>query len=393
MEEMQFKYPAIIQIIGADRAALATCRSLNAAKVPYHLAFQNDTFFLKYVFSKFIQGKYFFYDSSNENKYIMSLILIKESIGKFILIPNGEQLTYWAIKNKEVLEKNGILLPTVDYEKFKLVSSKGSFAKLCNRYDIPTPKLIDINLKSFENKFVIKPYSPETANESLKMPFLVENSNGFKIIMNKNLNLNNYLIQEYIYGPSIYYCAIWHDSREICHFGQINIIQNPNGGSVIKSAPYTIPINILTKIREMLESINWHGIIMIELKFDIERSEYFAIEANARIYGPMQLSIDNGVNLPLSLVNKKCEVENVKSSRGYVWYGGLLIGVLKKISGTGNFQVFNNIKTKNIKYYDVWFRKDTCHYFFLEPFHRFFLKNWKLINHLNTWVLGRNPRI
>jgi predicted ATP-grasp superfamily ATP-dependent carboligase len=350
------------------RAVIATLRALKNSDTSIYLSFDKKSVLNRIAYHRYNKNTPLYYDQTSEDAFIRSLISIRDIIGGYTLLPHGETLSRWAIKRKNELEKVGIILPTVDFEKYTLFSDKGSFIDLCKDSSIDIPQEVDINWSKFERKFVVKPKKPINDQRCLKSPALVENSSSFQKLKEQNVDITKHLFQEYIDGPSIYYCACW--KKGICklRFVQKNIVQQPGGGSVVKAIPYTLPNDILEKIEKMLQRVGWEGVIMIEVKEDLDTHKYYAIEANPRFWGPLQIAVDNGINFPEALLELNVEENKQKELFGYLWIGGYISGFFEKLQTKTDFQKFETIRSERITYNDVWLRDDTYAYFLVELF-------------------------
>jgi predicted ATP-grasp superfamily ATP-dependent carboligase len=349
------------------RAAIATLRALKNSDISIHLCFNKRSIINNIIYRRYYRNAPLYYDQTSEETFINSLISIKDAIGNYILLPYGEALLRWAIRRKDELKKAGVTLPTVDFEKYILLSDKESFANLCSDSDIDVPQKINIDWSTFKQKFVIKPKKLVNDQRCLKYPVLVENSNSFQKLKETNIDMTKHLLQEYIDGPSIYYCAYWEEGVCKLRFVQKNIVQQPAGKSVIKAVPYNLPEDILEKIEKMLQRIDWEGVIMIEVKEDLKTHKYYAIEANPRFWGPLQIAIDNGINFPAAIMGLNIEENKPKDSFGYLWLSGYISGFFIKLQTKTDFQKFQYENSEGIVYRDIWLRKDTYAYFFIEP--------------------------
>ena len=189
----------------------------------------------------------------------------------------------------------------------------------------------------------------------------------FRKLEEYDLDKYSFIIQKYIKGPSVYYCAYYKKGEKISSFSQINLVQQPGGGSVLKAAPYNIDENIIIKTDQMFKKLDWSGVMMIEFK--IENNIYYAIECNPRYWGPNQLLVDNGINFPLIMLEGKGIIDDkIKMNRGYKWRNGYILGYIYKFRGLGKFQRYKVEFDTKIKYKDLWNRKDTRLYFYLEIF-------------------------
>jgi hypothetical protein len=137
---------------------------------------------------------------------------------------------------------------------------------------------------------------------------------------------------------------------------------------VVKAIPYTLPNDILEKIEKMLQRVGWEGVIMIEVKEDLDTHKYYAIEANPRFWGPLQIAVDNGINFPAALLELNVEENKQKELFGYLWIGGYISGFFEKLQTKTDFQKFETIRSERITYNDVWLRDDTYAYFLVELF-------------------------
>lgn len=352
------------------RATIATLRALNDKNLKIYLCFKNRKFINYLIYRSYFQNTPLYYNSNSEEEFVCSLINIKKQVGNFTLLPYGESLLRWALKHKDILLSNGILIPTVDINRYKLISNKKSFVDLCNKFEIKTPpenNTLDFN-SGYLERFVIKPKSQILSKRVLKYPMLIENEQSFQKLKNLDLDLSQHFIQKYVYGPSFYYCTYYDNGIKKISFVQKNILQQPAGKSVVKAIPYDLPKELIYKIDKMLYSINWDGVIMIEVKQDLKSGEFYAIEANPRFWGPLQLSIDNGINFPAYLlgIEKETNIKN-KCKYGYFWHSGYILGLPIKWKTKTKFQKYEYKKKQGIIFRDVWLRKDTLYYFVLEP--------------------------
>ncbi|MEJ2544102.1 MAG: hypothetical protein P8Y99_08540 [Calditrichaceae bacterium] len=135
-----------------------------------------------------------------------------------------------------------------------------------------------------------------------------------------------------------------------------------------------MPDELISKIDKLFKTLKWKGVMMFEFKKGID-GKFYAIECNPRFWGPLQLSLDNGVNFTKSLIYNKKFSEPETAKQSYIWLAGYLHGLLIKIQTKTHFQKYHSLSGYHmIK--DVWFRKDTFLYFFIEPI--YILKNYFL---------------
>jgi predicted ATP-grasp superfamily ATP-dependent carboligase len=349
-----------------SRAAIATIRALDGYDLNLFISFNSISISNKIVFHRYLKHPPLNHCNKTKDDFISSLISIREKIGDYILLPYGEKLLRWAISEKDFLSLNGVIIPTVNLEKYELISDKESFANLCRKYSIDVPVNKKYDKTKFKNKFVIKPKKLLNDSHVLQNPILIENEKSFNNLNKMDLDLDMHFVQEYIDGPSIYYCAYYKCGKNELYFTQINYRQQPNGKSVIKAAPHELPSDIVSKIDDMFQAIGWDGVVMVEVKKDLISHKYYAIEANPRFWGPLQLSIDNGINFPAALLGFQIKNSTNEKNSGYIWFAGYIYSIVIKLNTNTDVQRFQNENKNKIHYKDVWLRYDTFLYFFLE---------------------------
>jgi predicted ATP-grasp superfamily ATP-dependent carboligase len=150
---------------------------------------------------------------------------------------------------------------------------------------------------------------------------------------------------------------------------QKTLVQQPGGRSVLKAKIDLLPDDVIKKVDKMLLSLRWYGLLMIEFK-ELD-GEYYAIECNPRLWGPLQLAVDNDFDFPYALwclaMGEKIESRNqLMHNVGYRWAGGYLYGLLAKMETRTNFQFNDNHTLREVAFKDIWLRMDTLLYFVAE---------------------------
>ncbi|OQY16914.1 MAG: hypothetical protein B6I36_09655 [Desulfobacteraceae bacterium 4572_35.1] len=366
-------------VIFADqnpRASIAALRSLCYHKIGVYVAIKSNSklrfSFLNYTNFIDINKRLLRYEECDEKSLVNTLYTFREQIGQYILFPSGEKILRWVIAHKNELAQAGIILPTVNLESYEIISNKQSFINISQAHGLDVPSEFTELPTTFKEKFVIKAKTGIWDTESvLTRPVLVQTPKALNKLREKNLNLDAHFIQEYINGPSFYYCALYDRGEKKISFTQQTIVQQPSGMSVVKAVPATLPETVVRKIDLMMESLNWYGLMMIEVKEFNDK--YYAIECNPRLWGPIQLVIDNGADFPYALWQLATKqpitgVSMVEQPYGYIWTLGYLHGLLLKWQSKTAFQIYSKTLKRRVVFRDVWFRRDAYTYFFVELF-------------------------
>lgn len=333
---------------------------------------------------------FWFYKAKTEDEFIASLVVLGAKLkAPTIFFPMGEKVLRWAVKNKDILKSSNILVPSHDFKLYEKISNKYSFIKICEKFKLNVPEELPQLPKEYLFPYVVKARKMVWGDDQvLEAPVLVKSLKTHQEILKRKLNSIEHIAQPYIDGPSFYYCALYSNGSIILRFVQQTLIQQPGGKSVICAIPSKIPIKVYTKIDKLFESIQWSGALMVELK--LYKGIYYIIECNPRLWGPLQCAIDNGINFPLSLYKMMCServnyhhtLNNKKNA--YLWLWGFLDGLYHLVISRTTFQIYS-AKTDGVKYKDIWLRKDSLLFFFIEPINLFLQWSISLLKMFN-WI-------
>jgi predicted ATP-grasp superfamily ATP-dependent carboligase len=223
-----------------------------------------------------------------------------------VLIPVGYQASNLASKFKPELE-NYTEVPIADYDIFKRVSRKPELIDYASKIGIPTPKTVTINeineMKRLENflefPVVVKPYREKTAFK-VKYFDKFEKLHDFcsDFYKEKKIPL---VVQEFIDGIGYGFFSLYNHGKMITCFQHERIQEYPysGGSSSVAMSYYDKKMEFLS--RKLLDSLNWHGISMVEFKKDKKDGVYYLMEVNAKFWGSLELALTCGVDFPLLL--------------------------------------------------------------------------------------------
>ena len=286
----------------------------------------------------------------------------------FIIAPSTEALNRYVINNIKALESLNCYSPLVNKNLYELISDKYSFGELCIQNGIDVPFKYDSFIKA-KIPFVAKPIKYFSSTNKVHYPLLILNKND-KINFLNDYNTSDFYFQEFVTGKSFYLLYYFHRNGTIYKYSQENIVQQPNGKSIIAAINSDFHLSSESlKYEKMLKKIKYYGFIMIEVKKS--GSKNYMIEANPRFWGPSQLFVDADKNLfkaylndfdDLSLGNKF--FKNNKPSK-YFWFGGLIESYKnrgKPVFYNESENAFLMTLNKWLKY-DIYNRIDTIEIF------------------------------
>lgn len=287
---------------------------------------------------------------------------------EYIISPSTEALNRFILENRSYFEALNCTIPIVEKKLYDEISDKYSFAKLCMKNSILVPKEIELD-QNASFPFVAKPkqyYSIKTGKAL--SPVIISDQkehNKFK----SYYDFEDFYFQEFIGGRSLYLLYYFHRNGNVFKFSQENLIQQPNGKSIIAAIPSDVHNSDESlKYERLFKSVNFYGLVMVEVK--LFNNNYYMIEANPRFWGPSQLFVDAGENFFEFFLNDFSVIEDLNESTQtqnvrYFWFGGLL-----QVNFDNNRLVYHDYNSteliNNLPFWissDIYRRSDTIEIF------------------------------
>jgi len=255
----------------------------------------------------------------DQNAFIDALI---EQIKKYkvdVVIPVADITTFLIMENSPQISQFA-RLPLAEYAIVQKAADKKLLVDLSQKLNIPTPKTIVI--KSNDNfvaskidiayPVVIKPSRSRVNSDGGWIYTTVsyaENALDLKNqIDSKHPAEFPILIQERIEGPGIGIFTCFNQGQPIALFSHQRLREKPPSGgvSVLRESISPHP-DAARYSKQLLKSLNWHGVAMVEFKLDSRDNIPKIMEINGRFWGSLQLAIDAGVDFPDLLIRTLSE--------------------------------------------------------------------------------------
>lgn len=240
-----------------------------------------------------------------------------------MLAPSTEALNRFMLANPDLLASRGIVQPLVDERLYAQISDKGSFGELCRNNGIPVPDAVD------DPERCVLPFVAKAVSYDIAKPFAPRliMTEGDRRDLLRCPEIRTLYFQEYVAGRSVYLLLHIARNGEIAAFSQQNLVQQPQGKSIIAAvvSDFHLTGHAMAYV-DLLKAAKFHGLIMIEVRMD-DRACWM-IEANPRFWGPAQLVVD-AMRFGLFdafLVDQGAEgmePKNGVDGDRYFWYEGL----------------------------------------------------------------------
>jgi len=185
----------------------------------------------------------------------------------------GKSLSYWG-----------------SHEQFSVLNEKNRLYDLAQTIGIRIPEKYT-SIEEAKIPFVAKPKK----SSSSKGVAYVKSEKDLSKLKLKNLDSNNYVIQEYIKGTGIGYSVLASGGKIKVGYGHIRLAEYPvAGGSSVYRGSFNHPE--MHKIADrLLKKTNWSGFAMFEFKL-MENNHICLIEVNPRIWGSINQGLQNGTD-------------------------------------------------------------------------------------------------
>jgi hypothetical protein len=273
---------------------------------------------------------------------------------ELVFAPSTEALNRFFLGHRLHLEKLGIRVPLVGESLYKTISDKSAFSDLCQSSHIRVPAPIR-NPGDCPLPFAAKPSAYDPAKGLA--PVLVFSEQDRENLL-AHPDLNQFYFQEFVEGRSLYLLLHLSRSGETTKFSQENLLQQPNGKSIIAAMASDFHLHPESECYiSMLRNSGFFGLVMVEVR---QRGEdYFMIEANPRFWGPSQLFVDAmPVNLfEAFLTDNGIPIEEPspgKNGSRYFWHQGLT-----ETLQAGLKPVFHNYSPNDLALdFPDWIRSD-----------------------------------
>ena len=352
-----------------DRAVISFVRTLENNKIEYVIIARNEKDLIlktdykdKVILTRESQNL-----SLVDVKKYIEIVRKKYNAKWYFIAPSTEALNRFLLIERTTLEKLNVIVPLCDADVYVSVSDKKSFSDICREYGIFVPD----EYASMENvnfPYVAKPREYLSRDGSHFTPFLIFNEKQEESFL-EVCNPSDFYFQAYIKGKSIYLLYYIHRNGELFKFSQENLIQQPDGKSIIAATSSDFHnAHESIKFAQLFRKLSFHGLVMVELKVVGDKS--YMIEANPRFWGPSQLFVDAGMNFFEALLNDYDLVRDPPTFHEsiipkYFWFGGFqetLRENKKNIFHVGREKDFLNDLDAWIEN-DVYNRADTTNVF------------------------------
>lgn len=274
-------------------------------------------------------------------QFVCDVVRLLERTGAHFLLPGHDETEVLA-KYRHLLPA-GVTLPVADHEKIALANNKALMIDLAYRLDVPVPKVFEWKeptdlrqrIAADSSAWVVKlrrgnsakgVFYPASAGE---VPGVCET-----LIEKYALSPERYpVVQERVSGDGWGVSCLYWQGQRLASFTHRRLREKTaTGGTSTLRISERNPV-LEQMAHTLLDSLEWHGLAMVEFKYDAAAKCGWFIEINPRLWGSIHLAVASGVDFPALLYRTAIEGPQVvqrivqPQREGIVarWYLGDLI--------------------------------------------------------------------
>lgn len=225
-----------------------------------------------------------------------------------LVVPSTESAlqAFLALREDDPLRRRAIL---PDNRALAAALDRGLTWKLAAELAVPVPatRLIDrlpAEPSGDVYPLVLKPARSKSVYQGelrTYAPIIVRDAAERRSVLNEWVPRMSVLEQEYVRGWGVGIELLYDRGRMLRHFAHERLHEWPlTGGASTYRRAIEPPAEMLAASRRLLEALKWHGVAMVEFKRRADGS-FALMEINPRLWGSLALSIQAGVDFPLSL--------------------------------------------------------------------------------------------
>ncbi|HLB25890.1 MAG TPA: hypothetical protein VJM83_06140 [Nitrospirota bacterium] len=237
-------------------------------------------------------------------EFIQDVNRILGETGARFLLPGYEETEVLA-RHRASLPPD-VVLPVADYDKIHMANDKARTMELARSVGVPVAETVEWKelpeleraLRQDGGPVVVKLRRGNSAKGVFYPRDPAETLAVCKGLIEKyRLEPGRYpVVQRKVYGPKWSVALVYWEGRELAHFTQLMLRENPPTGG---TSTYRVSVNNATLesyARSMVGGLGWHGVVMVEFKYDREREQFTFIELNPRLWGAISNAVSAGAD-------------------------------------------------------------------------------------------------
>ncbi|MBV1914285.1 MAG: ATP-grasp domain-containing protein, partial [Pseudomonadales bacterium] len=310
---------SVLVLDGDMVPALSVARSLARQGISVDIASHIPKSIASY--SRFVTHKYLYPNPlENESSFLDWCVEIVRENEYSLVIPVTER-TMVPMQALVADPDIGPLLAIPPVDALSVALDKSETVRLAARLGLPVPKghliesdeqLLEI-IDELDFPVVIKPSRSIGGGKNTRSQLIVEYAFSVNELIARTehfLNFGSVLVQEYMSGQGVGIELIADHGEIKFAFQHLRLHEVPltGGGSSLR---VSVPIeeSLLDASRALMKALGWHGVAMVEFKWNPNDRTFSIMEINGRFWGSLPLAVAAGADFPAMLFELLVEGE------------------------------------------------------------------------------------
>ena len=230
-----------------------------------------------------------------------------------VYLPTNED-TYVAARYIDDLQATGVIVPVASFGTIKRLHNKNELMSLVKCLGIPAPETIvprsesDIRAfcRAFGSPIVLKRISSSGARGVL---YLTEDEivREWNDRLGRRMFTTGVVLQQFVNGTGHGVSMLFNRGQLRAQFTHKRLREKPVTGGMSTVRMGVIHPALETYAERLLESVSFHGVAMVEFKYDHNTGQCWLLEVNPRFWGSLALAVQSGVDFPYLLYRMATE--------------------------------------------------------------------------------------
>jgi protein-tyrosine-phosphatase/carbamoylphosphate synthase large subunit len=291
-------------------AALTILRSLSRQEIQCDIASSISKPISRY--SRFNKRCFHYPDPLTNTQGFIDFIYELLKHNQYDLIIPVTERTLIPLSSSSLLDPWRDALAIANHTGLQKVLDKAQTMQLAQKCGVPvpyshtiaSPDEIEQLAPSLDYPVVIKPTQsiPNAKNRRQLSVSYAQNAEELLQICKPLLDSCQLLIQEYAHGVGTGVEILANHGEIVYAFQHKRIHELPltGGGSTLRKSISVDP-SLLDASKKMISALHWHGVAMVEFKWQPETERYWLMEINGRFWGSLPLAYSAGADFPKML--------------------------------------------------------------------------------------------
>jgi len=240
-------------------------------------------------------------------EFILSLREALCRFGPRVYIP-AEQENLVVARFLDRLNNLGIKIPIAPFATLRVLHKKDALVRLAKSVDVPVPETIVpsslAEVRAFAREVgdpvVFKRLNSSSGRGVFYTTFReLESAENSAVVL--GLPIGEFLMQKYVGGAGYGVSMLFHHGELRAKFTHKRLREREMSGGV-STLRLSVKNSLLEEYAErILSCARFHGVAMVEFKYDEETKQGWVLEVNPRFWGSLALAIHAGVDFPYLL--------------------------------------------------------------------------------------------